>query len=87
MIVVGSMIFTSAIFKSLMFVLAAILLDFILGVLISIKQETFDPGLLPKFIATNLFPYVGGLVVLALSVGLFGRDRVSVLCRGGHCDP
>jgi len=47
-------------------VVSIIMLDFILGVLISRKKETFDVGLLPKFIATNLFPYVGGLVVLAL---------------------
>jgi len=65
-LITGSVIFSSAIFKSLMVVLAAILLDFVFGVLISIKKEKFDLSVLPKFIATNLFPYVGGLVVLAL---------------------
>jgi len=59
-------LFNSAIFKSLLVVVATILLDFVLGILTSIKKKTFEVGLLPKFIATNLFPYVGGLVVLAL---------------------
>jgi len=59
-------LFSTAIFKSLILVVAVIMLDFVLGMLISIKKKTFEVGLLPKFLATNLFPYVGGLVVLAL---------------------
>ena len=63
---IGSIVFGSAIFKSLLLVLATILLDFILGVLVSIKKGTFSLSVLPKFIASNVFPYVGGLVTLAL---------------------
>lgn len=59
------MITGSIIYKSLLIVLTSILIDFVLGVLISIKDTKFDISLLPKFIATNIFPYVGGLVVLA----------------------
>jgi len=55
-----------AIAHSLIVVLAVILLDFILGVLIAIKKKTFKVNVLPQFIKTNLFPYIGGLVVLAL---------------------
>lgn len=60
------MLLSSMVFKSLVIVLATILLDFVLGVLISIKKRTFQISILPKFIASNLFPYVGGLVILAL---------------------
>ena len=66
MITIGSTIFSSVIFKSLIAVLVTILLDFVLGVLVSIKDRTLQLSVLPQFIATNLFPYVGGLVVLAL---------------------
>ena len=66
MFVCGSVFFSSTIFKGLIVVLASILLDFLLGVLISIKQKTFNLSVLPKFIVSNVFPYVGGLVVLAL---------------------
>ena len=52
--------------------------------LLSIKKKTFDVRVLPKFIAVNVFPYVGGLVVLALlSVYLAGLDKdVAVYCYG-----
>lgn len=61
-----STMFTLAIFKSLMVVIAIITLDFVIGVLISIKKQTFEVSKLPQFIATNVFPYVGGLVTLAV---------------------
>lgn len=82
--VIGAATLSTTIFKSLLIVLATILLDFIFGVLLSIKKKTFDPRLLPKFIAVNVFPYVGGLVVLALlSVYLAGLDKdAAVYCYG-----
>lgn len=49
----------------LLVVLMSILLDTILGILISIKAKAFDISKLPQFLATNVLPYVGGLVVLA----------------------
>ena len=60
------MISMTLIFKTLLVAIATILLNFVLGVLISIKKHEFDINLLPKFIATDLFPYIGGLMVLAL---------------------
>lgn len=54
-----------AIITSLIVALCSILLDFILGVLISIKDKTFDLSKLPQFLKTNLFPYIGGLLVVA----------------------
>lgn len=61
-----SMIFSSLILNSLLVVLASILLDFILGVLISIKKRTFSLSKLPQFLVTNLLPYIAALVTLAL---------------------
>ena len=69
---------SSVLFQNFLFILTLILfpvslivLDFLLAVLISIKKKTFDFTVLPQFIATNICPYVGGLVILAfLSVYL-----------------
>ena len=47
-------------------VLALILVNLVLGVLFSIKTSTFDVRKLPQFLETNLLPYIGGLLVLAL---------------------
>ena len=60
------MVISSAILTSLTAVLCTVLLDFIIGVGISIKQKTFSVSILPQFIANNLVPYVGGLIILAL---------------------
>jgi hypothetical protein len=40
--------------------------DFILGVIAAIRDGTFDAGKLPEFIKQNVFPYIGGLLILAL---------------------
>ena len=47
-------------------VLALILVNLVLGVLFSIKTNTFDVRKLPQFLETNFVPYIGGLLVLAL---------------------
>lgn len=56
---------SSEIIVSLIVVLCSILLDTLLGIMVSIKNGEFSINTLPKFIATNVFPYVGGLVLLA----------------------
>jgi len=58
--------FDTLILQSLVVCLASIGLDFVLGVLISIKESTFNISKLPQTIGKNIFPYVGGLLVLAL---------------------
>lgn len=60
------MIIDSTIMSSLVVALTAIFLDMILGVLISIMDKTFDFSILPRFLATNVMPYAGGLIILAL---------------------
>jgi len=59
-------IFGAAVFKSLLLVIALILLNFAFAILIAIKKKNFDINLLPKFLATDIFPYVGSLMLLAL---------------------
>ena len=50
-------------------VLVAILVDTALGIIRTFKpdQPNFDLRLLPKFLAENVFPYIGGLIVLAIA--------------------
>lgn len=49
--------------------LTPILIDFLLGIFLSLKQGTFDFKKLPQFLKTNFIPYVGSLVLLALFAG------------------
>jgi hypothetical protein len=53
-------------FNTLIAALASILLDVLMGVCIAIKTGTFCWCTLPKFLSTNVVPYVGGLIILAL---------------------
>lgn len=54
-------------------ILAIVLLDMLLGVILSIRAGTFDVRRLPQFLATNVFPFVGGLCVLGAAT-LFAGD-------------
>lgn len=47
-------------------VLAIIMIDTVLGILVSIKNGEFDIRKVPRFLATNVLPYIGGLLILAL---------------------
>lgn len=59
------MVISSTIINSLIVVLGSIILDFLVSVLISIKDKTFDVSKLPRFLASNVLPYMGGLIILA----------------------
>ena len=63
------------IWYALAIVVAAILLDAVLGVLKSFKADTepFDIRKLPQFVATNILPYVGGLAIFALVANIIGN--------------
>lgn len=54
------------ILNSLVVILLIIVLDFLMGVLNSIKEGTFNLNKLPQFIASNVFPYLCGLGMIAL---------------------
>jgi len=56
-------------------VTAAIVVDTVLGVVKSFKAgyDSFDIRLLPKFLATGILPYVGGLGIIALAAQFIGE--------------
>jgi len=58
--------FDTVILNCLLVVLAAIMLDTLLGILLSVKLKTFSTSVLPQFLANNVLPYIGGLLILAV---------------------
>lgn len=65
-VILGS-ILPQAVVSALEAVLGLILVDTVLGILLSIKQGQFDFRKLPQFLAKNVLPYVGGLLILGLA--------------------
>lgn len=51
---------------SMIIAAAVIALDTVLGILLGIKDKTFDAALLPRFLFTGILPFVGGLIILAV---------------------
>ncbi|MHB1421335.1 MAG: hypothetical protein ACYCX4_17435, partial [Bacillota bacterium] len=54
------------ILKAFLVVLALVVIDVLLGIVLSIKQGNFNIRTLPRFIQQSILPYVGGLLILAL---------------------
>lgn len=54
------------VFTVLIYVVVAIFVDALFGIILAIKESAFDFKELPRFLGTNLLPYVLGLIVLAL---------------------
>ncbi len=52
--------------NSLLLVLSVILVDTLLGIIRAIARQEFDVRVLPQFLQTSVFPYVGSLIVLAV---------------------
>ena len=50
----------------LMYIVIAILVDTVFGVLVAIQKGEFKFVELPRFLGTNVLPYVFGLLVLAV---------------------
>lgn len=69
---------STGIFTSLGAILAIITLHTLLGIILSIKAVKFDVRKLPQFLATNVLPYMGGLLVLALAVLFAGEYSVQI---------
>lgn len=70
---------TNGAFTALGAILVIILLDTLLGVILSIKAKAFDVRKLPQFLATNLLPYGGGLLCLALAGCIAGDYSIQIL--------
>lgn len=76
----GKVVLSDGVLWSFITVTVAILLDVILGVVKSVmaEGEGFDLRLLPKFLATGILPYVGGMGVLALAAEFVGEPFTAV---------
>lgn len=61
------------ILNSLLVALGSIVLDMLLGVGMGIKSGTFSLSKLPKFLASNVVPYIGGLIILAVFANYFSE--------------
>ena len=64
-----------SVWDAVIIVVTAILLDTVIGILLTFKkdEEKFDVRKLPQFVSTNIFPYVGGLAVLAIVAEYIGQ--------------
>ena len=56
-----------SIFLALLVVICIIVLDALFGVINAFKGGDFDLSKLPQFLAKNVFPYCGGLLLLSLA--------------------
>jgi len=58
-------------------VLAVIALDTLLGIMLAVSKSEFDPRKLPEFLRSNLLPYAGALMLLA--IGAMSLDVIKAL--------
>lgn len=63
-----------SVFITFLIVVVAIVIDVLLGAIKAAKADydSFDFRKLPKFLATGVLPYVGGLGILALAAEFVG---------------
>lgn len=54
-------------------VVSLIIADALFGMITAIKHKEFDIRMVPEFVASNVFPFVGGLAVLAAMVQFVGK--------------
>jgi hypothetical protein len=64
--------------QALIVALAVILVDALLGIIRAIARGEFDFTRLPQFLISNLLPYVGSLLVLAV-FSLFVQEIKAIL--------
>jgi hypothetical protein len=57
---------STGVWWSFLVVALAIALDTVLGILLGIKHQEFDPRILPQFLFTGVLPFIGGLLLLAI---------------------
>ena len=63
---------------ALIIVVSVILVDVVLGILLKVHNNEFEPELLPKFLVTGVVPYIGGLVVLGIVAEFVGVFFISL---------
>lgn len=69
--------------QALVLTLGVILADTLLGLVRSIARGEFDVRKLPQFLTTNVFPYAGGLLVLALFSAFIEEIKAILLASAG----
>lgn len=64
-----------SVWRAMMVVIIVILADTVLGILKTFRpgEVDFDIRKLPQFLANNVLPYAGGLIVLALVANFVGE--------------
>lgn len=58
--------FNPLILNSLILSIVLILCDTLMGILVSLKNKSFNFSELPKFLSTAILPYIGSLLILAI---------------------
>lgn len=72
-----------AIFYGLIISLGFIIVDTLMGYLVAYKEGTFDWSKAPQTVAKNIFPFIGGLIVLAVfAVSISQLEAVFWLATG-----
>jgi len=59
--------------KAFIVVVVLIVVDLLLGVLVSFKQGKFDLSQLPAFLESDIIPSLGGLLILAVASALVSQ--------------
>ena len=62
-----------AVLRAMLLVISLILVDAVFGVFKALKEKIFDFRKLPAFVAANIFPYIGGLVVIGILAEYVGE--------------
>lgn len=57
---------SSTVVSTLLGAIGIIFADSFMGIWVSLKNNTFNIREVPKFLVNNVFPYIGGLIILAL---------------------
>ena len=68
------LVLPGSIFLALLVVICIIVLDALFGVINAFKGGDFDLSKLPQFLAKNVFPYCGGLLLLGLAAKFLPID-------------
>ncbi len=71
------------IWAAFVIIIVAILIDSVLGIIKAIRRGEFDASKLPEFLAQDVFPYVGGLGVVAAAAQFLGAPFTEIFYAVG----
>jgi hypothetical protein len=73
----------SAVVQAVLFAVSAIVIDAVLGWIWAYAQGEFDLRKMPQFLRTNIFPYIGALLVLWAFSTYMEQIKVLLLAAAG----